>query len=386
PKLYRSVIEDVINGVKDIFLDEGVDDQALQELRQIWEKKLVESKAIDPPEHPLPIAAVQHNARATAQPVTHHAAATTMLQHQTQHQQQQQQHQHQQQQQQQQVNAGNQLAAAQAIAHQLTIGPNGIVQPTVLQYHSTTTAGGKFTITLPAQTQHGMQTVMYPHQVRHSTPAQAAALALHPDVAASLLQGGMLSMTQAGAIQAAQRAAAGGMGNAGAVGGLQFHQVMKPMGDQQQHQYTVVTTGGQPVVTTTASPSTVTTVLAPPPSTTTSQPNQVIQLDGANDTSDEEEEEDEFQDNEEDKEDNDDDQADEDNEDEGDEEVEPLNSDDDVSDEEATENFEIDNVVVCQYDKISRSRNRWKFHFKDGIMNLQGKDYVFQKAVGDAEW
>ncbi|KAG0433091.1 hypothetical protein HPB47_020242 [Ixodes persulcatus] len=357
PKLYRSVIEDVINGVKDIFLDEGVDDQALQELRQ-----------------PLHI--------------------------------------------------------------KLTIGSNGIVQPTVLQYHSTTTAGGKFTITLPAQTQHGMQTVMStPAQAAAlalhpdvaasllqggmlsmtqagaiqaaqrgtilwisllsegklcpdfaSTPAQAAALALHPDVAASLLQGGMLSMTQAGAIQAAQRAAAGGMGNAGAVGGLQFHQVMKPMGDQQQHQYTVVTTGGQPVVTTTASPSTVTTVLAPPPSTTTSQPNQVIQLDGANDTSDEEEEEDEFQDNEEDKEDNDDDQADEDNEDEGDEEVEPLNSDDDVSDEEATENFEIDNVVVCQYDKISRSRNRWKFHFKDGIMNLQGKDYVFQKAVGDAEW
>ncbi|EEC14084.1 tfiia large subunit, putative, partial [Ixodes scapularis] len=266
--------------------------------------------------------------------------------------------------------------------------------------------------------------------------------------------------------------AANSTDNLHAVGEPQYDWVMKPMGDQQQHQYTVVTTGGQPVVTTTASPSTVTTVLAPPPSTTTSQvsgtsiqillcyrtgqssvdaelahagqssvdtglsllsiwPKQcrhsaicaialtlntialvydvitlakaaLIQslpshhtdqssisaestLDGANDTSDEEEEEDEFQDNEEDKEDNDDDQADEDNEDEGDEE-EPLNSDDDVSDEEATENFEIDNVVVCQYDKISRSRNRWKFHFKDGIMNLQGKDYVFQKAVGDAEW
>ncbi|CAN8000284.1 unnamed protein product, partial [Ixodes hexagonus] len=362
----------------------------------IWEKKLVESKAIDPPEHPLPIApAVQQNARATAQPVTHHAAAAAMLQqHQQQQQQQHQQHQqqqqqqHQQQQQQQQINAGNQLAA-QAIAHQLTIGPNGIVQPTVLQYHSTTTAGGKLTITLPAQTQHGMQTVMYPHQVRHSSPATAAALALHPDVAASLFQGGMLSMTQAGAIQAAQR------GESPSHNGprLQFHQVMKPMGDQQQ--YTVVTTGGQPVMTTTASPSTITTVLAPP--STTSQvsgrqagcfgqgANQVIQLDGANDTSDEEEEEDDFQDNEEDKDDNDDEQADEDNEDGGDEE-EPLNSDDDVSDEEATENFEIDNVVVCQYDKISRSRNRWKFHFKDGIMNLQGKDYVFQKAVGDAEW
>jgi len=68
------------------------------------------------------------------------------------------------------------------------------------------------------------------------------------------------------------------------------------------------------------------------------------------------------------------------------EDEEPLNSGDDVSDEDPTELFETDNVVVCQYDKITRSRNKWKFHLKDGIMNLQGKDYVFQKAVGDAEW
>jgi len=68
------------------------------------------------------------------------------------------------------------------------------------------------------------------------------------------------------------------------------------------------------------------------------------------------------------------------------EDEEPLNSGDDVSEEDPTELFDTDNVVVCQYDKITRSRNKWKFHFKDGIMNLQGKDYVFQKAVGDAEW
>lgn len=36
--------------------------------------------------------------------------------------------------------------------------------------------------------------------------------------------------------------------------------------------------------------------------------------------------------------------------------------------------------------QITRSRNKWKFHFKDGIMHLKGKDYVFLKAVGDAEW
>lgn len=42
-------------------------------------------------------------------------------------------------------------------------------------------------------------------------------------------------------------------------------------------------------------------------------------------------------------------------------------------------------VKVC-YFQITRSRNRWKFHLKDGIMNLNGEDFVFQKANGDAEW
>lgn len=38
------------------------------------------------------------------------------------------------------------------------------------------------------------------------------------------------------------------------------------------------------------------------------------------------------------------------------------------------------------YFQITRTRNKWKFYFKDGIMNLGGKDYVFQKSNGDAEW
>lgn len=36
--------------------------------------------------------------------------------------------------------------------------------------------------------------------------------------------------------------------------------------------------------------------------------------------------------------------------------------------------------------QINRSRNKWKFYLKDGIMNLAGRDYIFQKANGDAEW
>ena len=93
------------------------------------------------------------------------------------------------------------------------------------------------------------------------------------------------------------------------------------------------------------------------------------------------------------------------------EDEESLNSADDVSGTDATEIFEtgngvrffraepfflcskeslkelfLENVVVCQFDKIQRVRNKWRFHLKDGIMSLNGKDFVFQKATGDGEW
>ena len=67
-------------------------------------------------------------------------------------------------------------------------------------------------------------------------------------------------------------------------------------------------------------------------------------------------------------------------------EDEPLNSEDDVSDNDPEELFDTENVVVCQYEKISRVRNKWRFYLKDGIMNIQGRDYVFLKASGEAEW
>lgn len=110
---------------------------------------------------------------------------------------------------------------------------------------------------------------------------------------------------------------------------------------------------------------------------------QVIQVDGANDSDSEEEDDDD--------EDDDDDTRKDKSKEEGlDEEVgedeDPLNSDDDVSEDDPADLFDTENVVVCQFDKIARSRNKWKFHLKDGIMNLRGRDYVFQKANGEAEW
>lgn len=44
------------------------------------------------------------------------------------------------------------------------------------------------------------------------------------------------------------------------------------------------------------------------------------------------------------------------------------------------------NIMLCLYDRVQRVRNRWKCSLKDGLMNINGKDYVFQKASGDSEW
>lgn len=75
---------------------------------------------------------------------------------------------------------------------------------------------------------------------------------------------------------------------------------------------------------------------------------------------------------------------------EGKEDPDPLNSDDDLTEPGTPDSnadlFDTDNVIVCQYDKITRIKNRWKFHLKDGIMNINARDYMFCKANGDAEW
>ncbi|NXL23828.1 TF2AY factor, partial [Setophaga kirtlandii] len=67
-------------------------------------------------------------------------------------------------------------------------------------------------------------------------------------------------------------------------------------------------------------------------------------------------------------------------------EEDPLNSGDDVSEQDIADLFDTENVIVCQYEKIHRTKNKWKFFLKDGVMSIEGKDHVFAKATGDAEW
>ncbi|CDK24183.1 unnamed protein product [Kuraishia capsulata CBS 1993] len=56
-----------------------------------------------------------------------------------------------------------------------------------------------------------------------------------------------------------------------------------------------------------------------------------------------------------------------------------LNSDDDNEDQEG-------NIMLCLYDRVQRVKNKWKCTLKDGVTNIDGKDYAFQKATGDSEW
>lgn len=57
---------------------------------------------------------------------------------------------------------------------------------------------------------------------------------------------------------------------------------------------------------------------------------------------------------------------------------------DDKDNEEEDETAE--NLVLCQFDKVTRTKNKWKCVLKDGIMHLKGRDYVFHKATGEFEW
>merc|ERR1712179_467219 len=72
---------------------------------------------------------------------------------------------------------------------------------------------------------------------------------------------------------------------------------------------------------------------------------KIIQVDGLVDSSDDDDADD-------------DDDLDPDGEEEEGIEDEPLGSDDDIPDEDASELFETDNVMVCQYDKVTRARNK----------------------------
>lgn len=68
--------------------------------------------------------------------------------------------------------------------------------------------------------------------------------------------------------------------------------------------------------------------------------------------------------------------------------LDDLNSEDDDEEvkEHDTEEEETDNFIICQYEKIARTKNKYRATLKDGIMSLNGKEYMFQRAAGEYDW
>lgn len=62
-------------------------------------------------------------------------------------------------------------------------------------------------------------------------------------------------------------------------------------------------------------------------------------------------------------------------------ENEELNSDlDDGEDVNDEGEQGIENTILCQYEKVSRVKDRWRCTFKDGVMILNGKEYLFARV------
>ncbi|KAK3393787.1 transcription factor IIA, alpha/beta subunit [Podospora didyma] len=57
------------------------------------------------------------------------------------------------------------------------------------------------------------------------------------------------------------------------------------------------------------------------------------------------------------------------------------NNDDDEEDDEGS-----GQMMLCMYDKVQRVKNKWKCTLKDGVLTVNGREYVFHKATGEYEW
>lgn len=69
-------------------------------------------------------------------------------------------------------------------------------------------------------------------------------------------------------------------------------------------------------------------------------------------------------------------------------EDELLSSDSQDSDgpEQVLAQSNIQDEVVCTFTLVKRTKNKWKFSFKNGVAHIHGKDYLFATMTGEGEW
>lgn len=62
-----------------------------------------------------------------------------------------------------------------------------------------------------------------------------------------------------------------------------------------------------------------------------------------------------------------------------DDELDSEKSDEDDAEQEGR-------IMLCLYDKVQRVKNKWKCNLKEGVANIDGRDFIFQRATGESEW
>merc|ERR1712232_798772 len=63
--------------------------------------------------------------------------------------------------------------------------------------------------------------------------------------------------------------------------------------------------------------------------------------------------------------------------------IDPISG---VEDDDEVEEPETSDIVLCQFEKVTRVKTKHKCQLKDGIMHLNGRDYLFNKATADFEF
>ncbi|KAL4237333.1 Transcription initiation factor IIA subunit 1 [Mactra antiquata] len=354
-KVYLSVVEDVLTNVRESFLDEGVDEQVLQELKQLWESKLTASRALDPPEpeqaapSSIPYTIIQQ--QQTSQNNVVSAAGTNV----------------------QQIPMPVQINTESAQIGNASMAfsaPGGMI-PQQLQALVNVNPGAQLTLQQTANGQYILQAM---------TPGTQGQMVNIPQQAIIQSQPGQVQQIQA---QTLPQFDGTNDEKTTDIPDIE-HECTQ---EDEQNDKTNDLLHEEPNCLGACGQSNdcidiefeASNALSKKLLSDLKRSGRVPQLDGNHDTSSSEDDYDDDDDG------NDDDEEKED----GDEEVEeeePLNTDDDVSEEDPTELFDTDNVIVCQFEKITRHKSRWKISLKDGIMNLDGKDHVFQKGIGEADW
>ncbi|ORZ32478.1 transcription factor IIA, alpha/beta subunit [Catenaria anguillulae PL171] len=71
-----------------------------------------------------------------------------------------------------------------------------------------------------------------------------------------------------------------------------------------------------------------------------------------------------------------------------DDDPDAINSDLDDDDEDADDeaDAEAQNQILCLYEKVNRTKNKWKCTMREGIIHVNGKDYAFSRLTGDYQF